>query len=153
MNNRDSHIPIVYVHARFGGNEYRSALALRERVLRKPLGIPLRDSDTATDEEEELFCALRGDAVIASLQLKPLGAATMKLRQMAVEPSLQKSGVGSALVRFAEQWARTRAVRAIVMDARAEAVRFYERLGYSAEGEPFESVGIPHRKMKRTLSA
>ena len=149
--NEPEHIPIVYTHARFGDDEYKGALGLRERVLRKPLGIPLRDIDVENDSEEELFCALRGDDVIACLLLKPVDERTMKLRQMAVDPHFQKSGVGSALVRFAEQWARTREVAAITMDARTEAVRFYERLGYATDGKPFESVGIPHQKMKRAL--
>jgi predicted GNAT family N-acyltransferase len=151
MSTGENHIPIAYVHARHGGTEYRNARDLRERVLRKPLGLPLRDIDTVADAEEELFCAVRGDTVIACLQLKPIDAVTMKLRQMAVEPAFQKSGVGSALVRFAEQWARTRSLASIVLDARVEAVRFYTRLGYVLDGQPFESVGIPHQKMKRAL--
>ena len=78
---------IQYVHTPFGGAHYRQAYDLRERVLRKPLGIPLRDEDTADDAGEELFYALQDEHVIASLQLKPIDATTMKLRQMAVEPN------------------------------------------------------------------
>ena len=142
---------IAYVQARFGGPHYRAACDLRERVLRRPLGIPLRDVDTAEDSGEELFCALQAERVIACLHLKYVDAATMKLRQMAVDPAFQKSGVGSGLVRFAEGWARGRATDAIVLDARIAAAPFYERLGYAREGEPFESVGIPHIRMRRSL--
>jgi hypothetical protein len=147
----DSGLQVMMVHALFGGPQYKQALQLRERVLRLPLGIPLRDEDTAEDAQEHTLCALMGAQVIACLLLKPAGAHTMKLRQMAVEPEFQKSGVGSALVRYAETWARSEGVATIVMDARAEVTPFYEKLGYAKDGEPFTSVGIPHQKMRKSL--
>jgi len=143
--------PIVYVHAPFGGAHYRQSCELRERVLRKPLGIPLRDEDMADDAEEELFCALKGEHVIASLQLKPIDQTTVKLRQMAVEPEFQKSGIGSTLVRFAEDWARANGITQIVLHARVEVTRFYEALDYAVEGERFVSVGIPHVAMRKRI--
>ena len=141
------------VHTPYGGAQYRDARALRERVLRRPLGLPLREIDVRDDAEEELFCAVDGECVVACLQLKPLDSATMKLRQMAVEPRFQNSGVGSALVQFAEGWAREHGIGAIVLDARTAVLPFYEKLGYARKGEPFESVGIPHQKMAKTLRA
>lgn len=144
---------LLFACALFGGPQYRQALDLRERVLRRPLGIPLRDVDTADDSNEELFCALNGEHVIACLQLKPIDAATMKLRQMAVEPAFQKHGIGSALVRFAEDWARASGIATVVLDARADVTAFYEKLGYSTLGEPFVSVGIAHRGMVKALHA
>jgi predicted GNAT family N-acyltransferase len=151
MSANDGGARIMLAHALFGGPQYQQALELRERVLRLPLGIPLRDEDTKDDKGEHTLVALMGARVIACLMLKPAGARTMKLRQMAVEPEFRNAGVGSALVRHAEDWARSEGVKEIVMDARAEATPFYEQLGYVAEGEPFTSVGIPHRKMRKAI--
>lgn len=143
---------IRFTHAEFGTPLYEAAVQLREKVLRKPLGIPLRDVDTADDAQEELFCALSGDRLIACLHLKPADGATMKLRQMAVEPQFQKSGVGSALVRYAEHWAAAHGIATIALDARTAVTKFYESLGYRIDGDEFESVGIPHIHMSKALA-
>ena len=55
------------------------------------------------------------------------------LYYVAVEPQRQKSGLGRALVRHAEDWLRRQGVRKVQLLVRAEnpaAVSFYERLGY-----------------------
>ena len=39
----------------------------------------------------------------------------------------------------------------MTLHARQVAVPFYERLGYSIVGEPFEEVSIPHFKMEKGL--
>ena len=48
-----------------------------------------------------------------------------------------------------ERWFVLR--REVTLHARANVVGFYERLGYSAQGDPFLEVGIPHRHMRRAL--
>lgn len=145
-------MPFLFAHALFGGPQYLEARALRERVLRAPLGIPLRDEDVDDDQNQHTLVALAGAGVAACLMLKRADAKTMKLRQMAVAPEYQRTGLGSALVRYAEDWARSEGIETIVMDARAEVTPFYEKLGYSADGAPFTSVGIPHRKMRKHLA-
>jgi predicted GNAT family N-acyltransferase len=153
MTGAASDTQILIAHVLYGGPQYEQARELRERVLRLPLGIPLRDEDVDDDANQHTLCAIMGARVIACLMLKRVDAGTMKLRQMAVEPEFQKSGVGSVLVRYAEDWARSENVRTIVMDARAAVTPFYEKLGYAKDGEEFVSVGIPHQKMHKSLGA
>jgi predicted GNAT family N-acyltransferase len=52
---------------------------------------------------------------------------------------------------LSEEVARQRGFDRIVLHARDTAVAFYLRLGYQLEGEPFEEVGILHRRMAKTL--
>lgn len=84
--------------------------------------------------------------------MTPLGDGVVKLRQMAVDPALHRSGVGAALVRRLEADARSRGVRQVVMNARLTAVPFYAALGYAEEGPLFEEVGVPHRRMVKALA-
>ena len=70
---------------------------------------------------------------------------------MAVEPALQRSGVGARLMQTMEDELRRRGVTRATLHARDVAVGFYERLGYAVEGAPFVEVGIPHRAMWRSL--
>ena len=39
----------------------------------------------------------------------------------------------------------------LLAHAREPAVAFYERLGFTASGEPFQEVGLPHRTVTLAL--
>jgi predicted GNAT family N-acyltransferase len=49
--------------------------------------------------------------------------------------------------------ARCRGLPEIVLHAHVQAVDFYRRLGFEAEGEAFMEAGIPHRCMRLRLAA
>jgi GNAT superfamily N-acetyltransferase len=136
---------------RIDSAEYRAAVRLRAAVLREPLGVEFTAEEIAAEPQCRHFAACEGQDVVATLLLLPLDAATAKMRQVAVRPDRQRGGVGAALVRFAEEWAREHGYREIVAHARETAVSFYERLGYQAEAETFLETTIPHRFVRKCL--
>jgi ribosomal protein S18 acetylase RimI-like enzyme len=70
---------------------------------------------------------------------------------MAVVSGLQGKGLGKVLMQFAENIARDRGYKKIMMHARKTAVGFYEKLGYKKLGHEFEEVTIPHYVMEKDL--
>ena len=70
---------------------------------------------------------------------------------MAVVSGLQGKGIGKVLLQFAENIARDRGYKKIIMHARKTAVGFYEKLGYKITSNEFEEVTIPHYVMEKTL--
>ena len=130
---------------------YQKQKELRQKVLRDPLGMILSDADTAGEEAQYHFAAMDGDRVVGNLIVKPLSASRIKLRQMAVDPDLQKAGVGRELVRYVEDWAEERDFQEIEFNARAAVLGFYQKLGYSVVGDEFLEVSIPHFKMEKVL--
>lgn len=141
-------MPIEYLHATYDSPLYRQSLALREEVLRLPLGMRNRPEDTQHDHEQQHFVAVEDGAVIATVTLDTAHA---KLRQMAVAPALHGKGIGAALVRYAHGEASGSGCRTLALNARHSAIPFYEKLGYRCVGEPFEEIGIPHHRMERQL--
>jgi predicted GNAT family N-acyltransferase len=77
------------------------------------------------------------------------GSGYAKMRQVAVSPDRQGSGLGRELVLESEAWARRNGFAEIRLHARLNAVPFYERLGYHVEGDEFLEVGIPHFLMRK----
>jgi ribosomal protein S18 acetylase RimI-like enzyme len=75
----------------------------------------------------------------------------LRLRQMAVVSGLQGKGIGKVLLQFAENIARDRGYKRIVMHARKTAIGFYEKLGYKVTSTEFEEVTIPHYVMEKSL--
>lgn len=134
----------------YGSEDYKSALELRRRVLREPLGLTYSPEDLAQEINDIHLGAFDGAEAIGTLILTPAGAAA-KMRQVAVASERQGEGIGRQLVEFSESMARECGFEEITLHARETAVAFYEHLGYAAHGEPFEEVTIPHRAMRKVL--
>lgn len=134
----------------FGSREQLGAVELRRSVLRRPLGLDFTGEDLAAEVDQLHLVGMEEGQVVACLVLAPLGE-EMKLRQMAVSADRQGAGLGRILVQFAEQVARDRGFARMSMHARETAIGFYVSLGYEVEGDQFEEVGIPHRRMVREL--
>ena len=130
---------------------YTQVLDLRNRVLRIPLGLNLFDENLSEDQDQYILIIIRHEKVVACLQLKILDKDSVKLRQMAVDQAMQNTGLGSMLVRYAENFCALNQYSNIELNARLEAVGFYKQLDYQEIGEVFEEVGIPHIKMIKEL--
>ncbi|WIO74812.1 GNAT family N-acetyltransferase [Porticoccaceae bacterium LTM1] len=134
-----------------GSNAYRASVRLRERILREPQGLTFMPGELQSEVDSMHLVCEKDGRVVACALLKPLNESSVRLRQMAVEESSQGLGVGRELISFAEKLARDAGFAEIVMHARTRAQGFYERLGYHAEGDEFETVGLPHRIMRKQL--
>ena len=134
-----------------GSPEYAAARRLREAVLRAPLGLSWSTADLADETISHHFAAFDGEALIATLMLKPREAGIVQMRQVAVEPQQQSRGVGTQLVAFAEAFAREHGCHGLIANARATALPFYRALGYIEEGELFLENTIPHRLISKRL--
>lgn len=124
---------------------------LRFRVLREPLGFSRSDVIVDGEDDSAHIVVLEQGRVVGCVLLTPLSNDRGKLRQMAIDPSRQASGLGRALVDRLEHIAAERGLDEIVLHARESAVPFYEKLGYVAEGELFVEVTIPHRLMRKRV--
>ena len=134
-----------------GSDWHLKEQALRDEVLRKPLGRRLSAIDVERDKEGIHFVAVLDSDVVGCAGLYRQGKGVMRLRQMAVSPRLQRQQIGARLLIFAENWAHENGVQRIETHARLVARGFYERCGYEAHGEVFEEISIPHIKMRKPL--
>lgn len=132
-------------------SEHTAAVRLRNAVLREPLGLDFTPEEVADEPHNFHLAAFAEEALVAVLLLKPMDAAIVKMRQVAVAPEWQGRGVGAQLVRFAEEFARAKGYRTIYAHARSTALRFYVRHGYVVEGEEFIEVTVPHQRIVKVL--
>jgi len=130
---------------------YPQVIDLRQRILRAPLGLDIRDENLEEEAAQIIVIAEDTGIVAGCLLLQEVDAATCKLRQMAVDTGRQGKGTGARLVAAAEDYARSRGKTGIVLHARMTAVPFYRKSGYKACGAPFTEVGIPHVRMEKML--
>ena len=142
---------MIFQELLFGSADYERTLDLRKRILRDPLGLEWTDEEIAWEPRERHFVLAEGEEVIACVVARALEAGTMKLRQMAVEPTHQRRGWGRRLLERVEPVLRADGVKRIELNARNSAIGFYEGLGYERVGQEFLEVGIPHWKMAKVL--
>lgn len=135
-----------------GGPLYMDTIALRDEVLRAPLGLVFSADDLGAEAADFHLAAFDADdSLIACMVLTPESDTTVRMRQVAVRPELQRSGIGSEFVEYSERFASECGFSQMTLHARDTAVPFYERLGYERYGEEFEEVTIPHWKMHKSL--
>ncbi|KLU06610.1 putative acetyltransferase [Rhodopirellula islandica] len=127
---------------------YQEALDLRHCVLREPLGLKLT-AEELDGEYAELHFGLRNgsEKLAAVVSAKPLTSSSVKLRQMAVAPDRQGEGIGAKLLAEVEASLEQRGYTQFQLHARETAIGFYEKVGYTAIGETFTEISLPHRKM------
>lgn len=134
-----------------GTKEYQQMVNLRNEILRKPLGLSFEKEELDKEKDDILMGAFEDDKLLGCCLLTRMDVFTVRLRQMAVPNNMQGKGVGRALMIFAENIARDLGYKKLCMHARQTAVGFYQKLGYSVTGEPFEEVTIPHYIMEKAL--
>ena len=125
---------------------------LRRLVLRE--GRPDADVHYAEDDLPDTFhlAAVTDDGSVVGVATwapapsdRRPGAVAWRLRGMAVHPDQQGAGIGSALLDAAAVRLRPAGVEVLWADGRDAALPFYERHGWSVEGDGFVTAsGIPH---------
>ncbi len=143
---------IVISRINIQDERYPQVYELREEILRKPIGLSLKNEDLSADAQNDIFIAENANEVIGCVMLHPIAdEEKIKLRQMAVHSRWQGQGIGRMLVEAAEAYAKEKGYSSIILHARQVAEPFYKKLGYYTTSSVFTEVGIPHVVMEKDI--
>jgi ribosomal protein S18 acetylase RimI-like enzyme len=130
-----------------------AVIALWERCcLTRPWNDPSRDFDFA-------YCGPSSTVIVLEREGAIIGAALVghdghrgATYYVGVEPDLQRSGIGRALMTAVEDWLRARGVwklNLLVRRENAGVIRFYEKLGYGDQDcvSLGKTIGWPGRSL------
>lgn len=132
--------------------EREDAFAVRQVVFVEEQGV---DEDLEYDEHEDEsthFVAYDGDEPIGAARLRAPEPGLGKVERVAVLESRRGEGIGLAVMDALEEQARVEGLESLKLHSQTHAAAFYGRLGYERYGEEFEEAGIPHVKMRKSLS-
>ena len=136
----------------FGTPEFDETIRLRDKILRKPLNMEFTVEQISSEYDQiHLVCYNDRVEIVGCLVLKHISDTHIKMRQVAVDDVLQKSGVGTKLVAASEIYAKSRGYEIMELNARDVAIPFYQKLKYKKVGKAFEEVGIKHYRMEKKL--
>jgi len=141
--------PTITVRVAESEADRAAVFALREQVFVHEQGVPLDIEMDELDANADHFIARLGSRVVGAGRLVADGT-TGVLGRLAVARAARGTGLGTALVAEIERRAAERGLTAVELHAQVHARGFYERLGYTAEGDVFDEAGIAHITMRKS---
>jgi ElaA protein len=130
---------------KFGTAGFDACMAIRMTVFVDEQRVPADEERDEHDATARHFLArLDGEPAGTARIIVPAGLHRAKITRVAVLAPSRGNGIGAALMRHI---LTTVPVRHVTLDAQVRAQRFYERLGFTAEGGIFMEAGIPHVTM------
>jgi predicted GNAT family N-acyltransferase len=133
--------------------DFEKIFNLRFDVLRAPWNQP-RGSEKDENESSAIHALIKDESgkCIASGRLQFNNAEEGQIRFMAVETEYRGQGLGKMILDFLEQKAKANNTFSIVLQARENALQFYERAGYINEGKSFLLFdSVQHYRMRKQL--
>ena len=74
-----------------------------------------------------------------------------KVGRLATLDTYRKKGVGTAIMKFIEQYAKEQGIDHLLLNAQLYVKDFYLHLGYVVQGEVFQEADIDHIKMSKKM--
>jgi len=126
-----------------------ASMAVRHAVFVMEQGV---FADTDRDAIDDLPTTLQligcvSSDVVACVRVYPLEGQLWKGDRLAVLPSHRTASLGADLVRLAVATAAANGGTRMVAMIQLPNVRFFERLGWSCDGDPTAYAGQPHQPM------
>ncbi|MGZ4957723.1 MAG: GNAT family N-acetyltransferase [Methylomonas sp.] len=95
--------------------------------------------------------------IVRNSQFRPIATARLspegKIGRMAVLREWRRRGVGRSLLHVLLEKARNLGLTTVTAHAQLAALGFYEKFGFTKEGEAFMEAGIPHQAMRLMLQS
>lgn len=133
--------------------EWDKYFNFRWKMLRKPLGMSKETlKDELEDESHHLIAVDEQKEVIGGGRLHFNNNREGQIRYMAVSNTIQRKGLGSAIVSELEAIAREKGIQEMVLNARENAISFYLSMGYKETGLYKSDTGITHITMCKKLT-
>ena len=133
--------------------EWEAYFDLRWRMLRHPWGQP-RGSERDSLEDAAIHLLIMDNAgrALACGRLHLNSPTEAQVRYMAVDDPVQGQGYGSAILSGLEKEAKRFGASRIVLNARDNAIKFYEKHGYAVIEEADTLFGaVRHVRMQKSI--
>ncbi len=131
--------------------EREDAVSVRIAVFVVEQGIP-REEEIDEHDDTAVHCVGYVDhAPVAAGRLVIADGDSGKIGRMAVLASHRNRGLGRVVLDALELEAGRHGIALVKLSAQLRARSFYDRAGYTAVGDIYDEVGIPHIAMEKHL--
>lgn len=121
----------------------QDAKLIRELVFIQEQNIPEQDEWDDQDPVSQHFVVYDQDRAIATARLLP----DHHLGRVAVLPEYRGQGIGRLIMLDMIAYAKSQNHPLLQLSAQTHATSFYEKLGFTVQGDEYDECGIPHIEM------
>lgn len=138
--------------------DFELAMAVRLEVFVQEQSVPVEEEQDEYDDEATHWLVLHSDT------LEPLATGRMlsyqegcqmrpvaKIGRIAVKQSSRGQRLGELVMNAIMETAAAEGYEYAILDAQVQALPFYAKLGFVAEGDEFLDAGISHYRMRCVL--
>lgn len=130
---------------------YKHALNIRQEVFIDEQGVDVDLEIDELEEQTEHIVLFQNEAPIAVARIYDLGDGVYKVQRVATLKTYRGQGHGARLMKEIELKIAELGGTNITLGAQNTALPFYEKLGYTIEGDQFMDAGIPHHTMTKNI--
>lgn len=134
-----------------GDEDLARCRAIRREVFIDEQGVSEEEEWDGLDGECTHFLAMAGTRPVGTARLRVTPEGEARAQRVAVLKTRRGRNIGRHLMEAMEQVAGEAGHAELVLEGQVQAIPFYEKIGYRAEGEEFLDAGIPHRLMRKAL--
>jgi len=121
---------------------------LRQKVLYPELTIPEMQMDEDADGYH--FAAFVDNYIMCVVSLFRQDD-SFQFRKLAVDPSVQSQGIGSALLNYITDFAKNEGGKILWCNARVTAISFYVKHGFTHTGKLFTKNGFDYEILEKAI--
>jgi len=132
--------------------EFERYYNLRWRILRQPWNQPVSSEKDDKEDQSIHIVACIDDEIVGCGRGHFNSQTEAQIRYMAVEKGFQGEGIGTQILKALEKKLTKKGAKSIILNARKNAVLFYQKLGYEIVEKSQTMFGeIEHFKMKKEI--
>lgn len=132
---------------------FEDAMHIRRIVFQKGQRISEKDDFDGNDDTATHIVVYHKEQPVGTGRLRKVNEDTVKIERVAVLEAMRGRGIGKLIMQTLDAHAASMGTQRATLDAQTHAKAFYESLGYQAEGEAFEEVGMPHIVMTKQFAS
>lgn len=120
---------------------------IRRRVFIEEQHVAPEIEIDGKDDDARHFIVKADDAAIATCRVRQMGSAA-KIERVAVDSAYRSKGIGGVLMKYIlQELGKSGDIQLFKLSSQAQAVPFYEKLGFIKRGNEYMDAGIPHYDM------
>ncbi len=126
---------------------------LRWEVLRRDWNRPKgSEKDEGEEAAAHAMIVNENDEAIAVCRLQFIDKTTGQIRSMGVKEEYRTKGFGAVIINYLEETAKAKGLNKIFLDARENAIAFYQKMGYQTTEKSYLLFGtIQHYRMEKMI--
>ncbi len=133
-------------------DDVAACFALRTAVFVDEQGVSQEEEYDGRDDTARHILATRDGVPVAAARIRTVDGMA-KIERVCVALEQRGTGAGLRLMEFVlEELRKDSAVSGAKLGSQIQAVGFYRRLGFEAQGPEYIDAGIPHVEMIRVLA-